>query len=156
MRRAITVLPPGSWTIQQQTGAVRLAYDDRQAGPKTISSLAGEEILLDLDTPRPLADGEGLALEDGGIFAVIAADEAVADLHTSGAAETARIAQHLEEQQIPMQVLHDGTLRIRHALAAVTLVESLGAHVHPNRAPFKPGSVGEAPVRGHSHCCGGH
>jgi urease accessory protein len=152
MRRATKVLPPGSFSVHEQTGAVRLTYDDRYRRRITLQSLAGEEFLLDLEKPHLLADGEGLALEGGGIFAVIAADEAVADIHTHGVAETARIAWHIGNRHIPVQVLDDGQLRIRHDPVLVDMIEGLGAHVHLNNAPFAPESGAYAQkAGGHSH-----
>lgn len=152
MRRATSVLPPGSWTINEQTGAVRLGYDDRYRRRITLRNLSGEEFLLDLEKPHLLVDGEGLALEGGGIFAVIAADEAVADIHTHGVAETARIAWHIGNRHIPVQVLEDGQLRIRHDPVLVEMVEGLGAHVHVKNAPFAP-EAGAYAMRavGHGH-----
>src|SRR3954470_5573889 len=95
MRRATKLLPPGGWAKTDQVGVVRLNYDDRYRRRITLTDEAGGEFLLDLEKPRLLAHGEGLALVGGGVIVVIAADEAVADIHTHSLAEAARIAWHI-------------------------------------------------------------
>ena len=152
MRRATTVLPPGGWAKADQQGVVRLSYDDRYRRRITLTDEAGGEFLLDLEKPRLLAHGEGLGLEGGGVIAVVAADEAVADIHTHSVAETARIAWHIGNRHTPLQVLRDGGLRIRHDAILEAMVEGLGAHVHLRHAPFAPeGGAYSAQSAGHSH-----
>jgi urease accessory protein len=152
MRRATKVLAPGTW--HDSVATVSLTYDDRYRRRTRLTDTAGIDFLLDLEKPRVLQHGEGLALEGGGVIAVVAADEAVADIHTHSLAETARIAWHIGNRHIPVQVLKDGSLRIRddHVLAA--MIEGLGAHVHRAMAPFSPegGAYSEeAKTRGHHH-----
>ena len=91
-------------------------------------------------------------LEGGGVLAVIAADEAVADIHTHSVAETARIAWHIGNRHIPVQVLGDGSLRIRDDSVLVAMIEGLGAHVHRGQAPFSPeGGAYSAEATKHTH-----
>ena len=131
---------------------MRLSYDDRYRRRTALRDEAGGEFLLDLEKPRLLAHGEGLGLEGGGVIAVIAADEAVADIHTHSTAETARIAWHIGNRHTPLQVLRDGSLRIRHDPILVAMVEGLGAHVHVKNAPFAPeGGAYSAQSTGHHH-----
>ncbi len=150
MRRATKVLPIGSW--QDSIGVVKLAFDDRYRRRITLTDTAGEAFLLDLDKPRTLQHGEGLALEGGGVIQVVAADEKVADIHTHSVAETARIAWHIGNRHIPVQVLTDGSLRIRDDHVLVEMIEGLGAHVHRHSAPFAPESGAySAENTGHHH-----
>ena len=151
MRRATKVLPAGSWNKTETVGAVCLSYDDRYRRRTTLRDREGGEFLLDLEKARLLAHGEGLSLEGGGVIEVIAADEAVADIHTHDAAQTARIAWHIGNRHTPLQVLSDGALRIRYDAILVAMVEGLGAHVHALTAPFAPESGAYAPQSGHPH-----
>ena len=152
MRRATHVLPPGGWKDGDRAGAVRLTYDDRYRRRITLTDIGGEAFLLDLEKPRLLAHGEGLLLEGGGVIEVLAADEAVADIHTHSVAETARIAWHIGNRHTPLQVLRDGSLRIRHDAILEAMVEGLGAHVHLLHAPFAPeGGAYSAQNTGHGH-----
>lgn len=150
MRRATRVLRPGSWPAENGAGIVKLAYDDRYRRRITLADTAGEPFLLDLEKPYALSHGEGLALEDGGVITVVAADEPVADIHTHSVAETARIAWHIGNRHIPLQVLSDGSLRIRDDHVLVEMIEGLGAHVHRRNAPFAPeGGAYSAEAGGH-------
>ena len=95
-------------------------------------------------------------VEGGGVIAVVAADEAVADIHTHSVAETASIAWHIGNRHIPVQVLKDGSLRIRDDHVLVEMIEGLGAHVHRGMAPFSPegGAYSEeakSPAHHHGH-----
>ena len=83
---------------------------------------------------------------------MIAAVEPVADLRCDDLVETARMAWHVGNRHIPVEVLEDGTLRIRDDHVIVQMAERLGAHVTRLRAPFapEPGAYAEASVA-HSH-----
>ncbi len=107
MRRAIRVLAPGTW--RESVATVSLAYEDRYRRRTRLTDTEGGDFLLDLEKPRVLQHGEGLALEDGGVIAVVATDEPVADVHTHSVAATARIAWHIGNRHIPLQVLKDGS-----------------------------------------------
>ena len=156
MRRATKVLPPGSWNKTETVGAACLSYDDRYRRRTTLRDRDGGEFLLDLEKTRLLVHGEGLGLEGGGVIEVIAADEAVADIHTHDAAQTARIAWHIGNRHTPLQVLKGGGLRIRFDAILVAMVEGLCAHVHAVTAPFAPESGAYAPQSGHHHSHHGH
>jgi urease accessory protein len=135
---------------------VRLTYEDRYRRRTTLRDEAGEEFLLDLAKPRLLAAGEGLGLEGGGVIEVVAADEAVVDVHVHDRAEAARIAWHIGNRHTPLQVLPDGSLRIRHDPILIAMVEGLGAHTHVKQAPFAPEGGAYSPQNRHDHMHSGH
>ena len=148
MRRATKVLARGEW--QESVATVSLTYDDRYRRRTLLTDTAGGDVLLDLEKPRVLQHGEGLVLDGGGVIAVVAADEPVADIHTHSVAETARIAWHIGNRHIPVQVLKDGGLRIRDDHVLVEMIEGLGAHVHRAMAPFSPeGGAYSDEAKGH-------
>ena len=68
MRRAITVLPAGSWRGTEPVATATLDFDERHRRRVRMLDDAGEPFLLDLDRPAVLADGDGLGLERGGII----------------------------------------------------------------------------------------
>lgn len=152
MRRATTVLPAGSWDLEEADGlsVAELTFDERYRRRVTLRDTKGE-FLLDLERPILLKDGDGLKLHDGSIILVKAADEKVADIHAHDPAETARIAWHIGNRHVPVQVLDDGTLRIRHDPVLVAMVEGLGAHVHVTKASFAPEAGAYAQKGGHDH-----
>jgi urease accessory protein len=153
MKRATKVLAAGSWNAKNAAGSVLLNYDDRYRRRTKLTDTNGNAFLLDLEKPRVLLHGEGLVLESGGILTVIAADEPIADIHTHSVAQTARIAWHIGNRHIPVQVLDDGSLRIRDDHVLVEMIEGLGAHVHRGLAPFSPegGAYSEEAKGNHHH-----
>ncbi len=135
--RAIAVHKAGHWPPgAREIDAIALDFDHRHRRRVLLTSAAGREILLDLGEVARLGDGDGLVLDEGGVVRVIAAPEAVLDLHA--APETLlRIAWHLGNRHLPVQML-GGALRIRadHVIAA--MVAGLGGHVHAREVPFDP------------------
>ena len=138
MRRAITVLPAGTWREAEPVATATLPFDQRQRRRIRMLDDAGEPFLLDLDRPVTLADGDGLGLAGGGIIRVRAADEAVIEARGATAAEAARLAWHLGNRHAPVQVLADGTLRLRDDPVLAAMLHGLGARILSRHAPFAP------------------
>src|SRR5262249_9636391 len=99
-----------------------------------------------------LREGDGLVLEDGGIVAVHAKPEAVCEVRCASAEELARIAWHLGNRHLPVEVLA-AALRIRDDHVIVAMLEGLGAAVTRTHAPFTPegGAYDQGPGQGHAH-----
>lgn len=138
MRRATAVARVGAWPVEAAVTAVSLVFEDRHRRRLVLVAADGAPVLLDLPRAQVLADGDGLALEDGGWIAVHAAPEPVLEVCGADAVMTARLAWHLGNRHTPVQVLDDGTLRLRddHVLAA--MLEGLGATLRGCLAPFDP------------------
>jgi urease accessory protein len=137
-RRAVVVLPAGSWLEVEPVATVTLPFEQRHRRRLRMLDDAGEAFLLDLDRPVLLADGDGLGLEGGGIIRVRAADEAVIEARGATAADTARLAWHLGNRHAAVQVLADGTLRLRDDAVLAHMLQGLGARLLLRRAPFRP------------------
>ncbi len=150
MRRATQVISAGEWIERDVQGSVTLAFDDRHRRRIRLTDDGGDIFLLDLVEVARIADGDGLALEGGGILKVLAADEDVTDINCKGLNETARIAWHLGNRHTPVQVLVTGGLRIRHDHVLAEMVEGLGATVEHKQAPFEP-EAGAYSGGGHGH-----
>lgn len=150
MRRATQVHTAGNWPTGDAAGSVTLDYDDRFRRRIRLTDDAGEDFLLDLSDATRLGDGDGLALDSGGYLRVQAADEAVADLRCATLVETAKLAWHVGNRHIPVQVLADGTLRIRDDHVIVAMAELHGATVTRHTAAFAP-EEGAYAGRGNGH-----
>jgi urease accessory protein len=154
MRRAGKVLHDGTWDTAKQVGTVTLAYIDRHRRRIVLADDAGLDFLLDLPDAVSLAHGDGLELNDGGVIKVMAANEDVADITCKDAAHLARVAWHLGNRHLPVEIIPD-ELRLRiawdHVIAA--MAEGLGAKAIRARAPFHPegGAYGQAHGEGHGH-----
>ena len=145
LARATTVASANEWPAERQCATVTLDYDGRHRRRIRLVTDEGEPFLLDLAEAVRLGEGDGLALEDGGYVRVVAAEEAIADLNCQGPFETARIAWHIGNRHIPIQILASGSLRIRDDHVIVEMARQLGAQVHRHKAPFSPEPGAYAP-----------
>jgi len=136
--RALAVDPAGAWDRQRLRGRVTLASDDRHRRRVTMRADEGFEFLLDLVHATYLKAGDGLALEDGSYVEVRAADEPVMDFVCADRAHLARVAWHIGNRHLAVQVLPDGSLRLLDDHVIAEMAETLGAKVRRHRAPFDP------------------
>ena len=97
----------------------------------------GTAFLLDLPQATALRDGDGLVLDDGSIVRVVGKPEPLVEIEAPDAAARLRIAWHIGNRHVEVQVVGD-KLRIRrdHVLEAMLL--GLGATLTPIEAPFDP------------------
>jgi urease accessory protein len=148
MRRAFAVRPSGQWPAPQQVGRITLAFDDRHRRRLLMTDDGGEAFMLDLPHAVLLADGDGLELEGGGFIQVVAAEEDMAELHCATPEELARIAWHIGNRHMAVQIIPGG-LRLPWDHVLVEMLEGLGAKVEKCRAPFHP--EGGAYAKAHDH-----
>ena len=135
--RAISVLPASVWDATEAVDSVLLDFDMRHRRRIVLRTEAGADLLLDLAQAARLRDGDGLVLETGGVVRVRARPEALLEVHAHGAGALARLAWHLGNRHLPVQVLGD-RLRIRDDHVIAAMIEGLGAHVDSIEAPFDP------------------
>jgi urease accessory protein len=145
--RATTVHPAGSWS-GSTSDSVLIDFDRRHRRRIVLQTEAGSDVLIDLPHAVRLRDGDGLALEDGQIIRVVAKPEPLLEIHAHGPAELVRIAWHLGNRHLPVQLLGD-RIRIRADHVIADMVHQLGGHAHAIEAPFDP--EGGAYAGGHSH-----
>jgi urease accessory protein len=150
MNRATKVIPAGEWsTLSIDT--VELDFEARHRRRIALRGLRGFEFLLDLPEAVRLRNGDGLVLEDGRIVLVKAMREPLAEIAAAGPTELARIAWHLGNRHLPVQIL-DGKLRIRHDHVIEDMVRGLGATVTGVEAAFDPeGGAYDADHHEHAH-----
>jgi urease accessory protein len=146
--RATEVLPAGGWDPARESGTVLIDYDRRFRRRILLTTTQGQEVLLDLPTAVRLRHGDGLLLESGGVVRVQARPEALLDIHAHDDGDLVRIAWHLGNRHLPVQVLGEH-LRIRADHVIEEMVELLGGHVEHVLAPFDP--EGGAYAGGHHH-----
>ena len=137
MRRAIAVHSRGHWPEEAAVDAVSLAFADRHRRRMRLVADSGTPFLLDLARAQPLAEGDGLELDNGRYVRVAAAAEPVIEVEAESLAALLRIAWHLGNRHLPLQAL-DGRLRIRDDHVIAAMVTGLGGHVVRLDAPFDP------------------
>lgn len=148
--RALHVEPSGRWSGEVADSVV-LGFDDRHRRRLRMRGTRGLDFLLDLDAATPLRGGDALLLEDGRRVEVVAAPEALVEITGASAAGTVRIAWHLGNRHLPVQLA--GTrLRIRRDHVIEAMVEGLGARLRAIEAPFDPeGGAYADDVAAHAH-----
>src|SRR5579862_4684506 len=148
MRRAIAVRSKGNWPQDAAADTVTLAFLDRHRRRIRLVADSGEAFLLDLSRTAHLADGDGLELNDGNFIAVRAAPERVLEIAADDAAHLLRIAWHLGNRHLPLQVAGE-RLRVRDDHVIAEMVQGLGGRITRLDAPFDP-EIG-AYAAGHAH-----
>jgi urease accessory protein len=148
--RAVSVLRAGDWADASALDQVQLDHDRRHRRRILLTTDAGRELLVDLAHATRLRDGDGLALEEGGVVRVRARPEPLLEIHAHSADALVRIAWHLGNRHLPVQLLGDRVrIRADHVIAA--MVEGLGGHAHALDAPFDPEDGAYAGGGGHHH-----
>lgn len=150
MRKAIKRIDHGAWSRDEKIGTVTLAFDDRHRRRIRMLDDAGEPFMLELTEAEHLHNGDGLRLDQGGIIEVRSAKEAVLDIICQDTVHAARIAWHIGNRHLPMQVLGNGNLRIRADHVLADMLKGLGAEVQELESAFSP-EPGAYATGGHGH-----
>ena len=139
------VLPAGTWS-GTPVDSVLIDFDRRHRRRIQLETVGGAEVLLDLAQAVRLRDGDGLQVAGGGVVLVRARPEPVLEIHVHDQAALVRIAWHLGNRHLPVQLLGE-RIRIRADHVIADMVRGLGAHVHEMEAPFDPegGAYAAAP-----------
>jgi urease accessory protein len=129
---------------------VTLAYLDRHRRRIRLVADSGAAFLLDLPRAQHLADSDGLELDSGGYIRVCAAPEPVLEIAAADRDSLLRIAWHLGNRHLPLQVTGD-RLRIREDHVIAEMVSGLGGQITHREAPFDPEFGAYAAGAAHSH-----
>jgi len=136
MLRATSIKPAAAWTGAAADRVV-LDHGDRHCRRVTLTGANGLSFALDLPIATRLHGGDALVLEDGRLVQVVAAPEALLEIRCADPQHLARVAWHLGNRHVLVQVLPDA-LRIRRDHVLAELATQLGAHVTALEAPFEP------------------
>jgi urease accessory protein len=134
-----------------------LGFEDRFRRRVRLFDDEGHAFWLDLDHATRFEDGDGLALEGGGVILVRAAIEDVLEIVGEDIQHTARLAWHIGNRHTPVEVLKNGHLRIQYDHVLEHMLVGLGAVASRTRSKFSPESgaydsqsQGET-AHGHAH-----
>lgn len=153
MIRAFDIEAAGTWDVSRRRTSVSLDFDRRCRRRIALEAVDGTSFLLDLRQPRHLRDGDGIALETGGIVEVMAAAEPLLEVRCADHAQLMRVAWHLGNRHIPTELRPD-SLRIRADHVLADMARGLGVQVTEISAAFNPESGAYARVSimpGHAH-----
>lgn len=138
MRRAVACEMQGTWPADQEVATATLPFGERFRRRICLKDDAGEPFLLDLERAVVLGDGAGLRLDEGGYIRVAAAAEDVMEIEVATARELTRVAWHLGNRHVPLQIVGDRTLRIAADPALAGMLKALHVCTRLGRAPFMP------------------
>ena len=128
-------------------GQLRLPFELRQKSRLRTKLVSGEEIALMLPRGEILRGGDLVLASDGRVIEVLAEPEALAHIES---AELARLAYHLGNRHVPVQV-GNGFLRIAADHVLEEMARKLGAKVSHVEAPFEPEAGAYAGGHDHRH-----
>jgi urease accessory protein len=137
MRRALEIRAAGTWNGASAIDRVVLDAAERHRRRVALTGERGTAFLLDLPHATALKDGDGLVLEDGAIVCVAGKPESLVEIAAQNPQELARLAWHIGNRHVDMQVLGD-RLRIRRDHVLEDMLRRLGARLFCIEAPFDP------------------
>ena len=152
MKRAREVKTAGHWDSASAVDSITLDADERHRRRVVLTGERGTKFLLDLPQATGLRDGEGLLLDDGAIVRIVGRPEPLIEIAAADARELARVAWHIGNRHIDVQIVGE-RLRIRRDHVIEDMLRGLGARLTPVEAPFDP-EHGAYDHHGHEH--GGH
>ena len=148
--RAEKIHSSTAWDQSTAVDRVLIDHDHRHRRRIVLQTEAGANLLIDLPHAVRLRDGDGLVLDDGGVVRVVAQPEPLMEIHAHDDGELVRIAWHLGNRHLPVQLLGD-RIRIRSDHVIAEMVEGLGGHVEAIEAPFDPEAGAYAGGGEHRH-----
>ncbi|HMK71121.1 MAG TPA: urease accessory protein UreE [Xanthobacteraceae bacterium] len=151
MKCAREVKTAGHWDDAKAVDSIALDAQERHRRRVVLTGERGTKFLLDLPQATTLHDGDGLVLDDGGIVRVVGRPEPLVEIAAVNAHELARIAWHVGNRHIELQIVGE-RLRIRRDHVIERMLRGLGAKLYVIEAPFDP----EQGAYAHGHDQGGH
>lgn len=150
MPRATSVLAAADRHGRAVVDTVILGYAQRSAQKIAVTGVKGGAFEIDLHEPRRLRTDDLLLLDDGTLIEVLAAPEPLIEARATDVAALARLAWHLGDRHVPVQVLPNRVRALRDGTIEA-LLKSLGAKVTLIDAPFEPEGGAYASAHGHDH-----
>jgi urease accessory protein len=149
MPRVVRVIAAGSSDVRP-IDSVILSGEQRRVQYGEFIGVNGTRFTLALPAPVLLRMGDALEFDDGSVIEVVAAPEPLVEIRGSDLTHLARLAWHLGDRHVPVQVLAN-RLRMRRDAALEALLEKLGARLAAIEAPFDPegGAYAAQSVRAH-------
>ena len=150
MLRVVRVVSSAASDSARHIDSVILAGDQRRVQAVHLTGVNGTHIGLMLPEPVLLRMGDALELDDGSFIDVVIEPEPLIEIRGNDLTHLARLAWHLGDRHVPVQVLAN-RLRMRRDPALEALLQNLGARLTPIEAPFDPegGAYASAPAHDH-------
>ena len=156
MPRATRVLHAAERQDAAVVDTLILNHAQRQAQKGFLFGVKGICVELDFPEAVRLRTDDALVLDTGGLVEIVAEPEPLIEARAADLPALARLAWHLGDRHVPIQVL-ERRLRLKRDPVVEALLESLGAKITAIDAPFEPeGGAYDAPADDHHHHDHGH
>jgi urease accessory protein len=155
MPRALRVITANDRHGRTPVDTVILDYAHRSTPKITVSGVKGTGVDIDLETPARLRTDDLLELDNGALIEVVAAPEPLIESRATDVSALARLAWHLGDRHVPVQLLPN-RIRAQRDPAVESLLKSLGAKVMHIEAPFEPEGGAYETAHAHDHAHHGH
>jgi urease accessory protein len=139
MKRAREIRGAGAWNAADAVDCITLDAHDRHRRRIVLTAERGTTFMLDLPRATALRDGDALVLDDGALVKIAGRAEPLVEIAAESPQDLARLAWHIGNRHIDVQVLGD-RLRIRRDHVIEGMLAGLGAFLKPIDAPFHPES----------------
>ncbi len=150
MPRAARVIAAADRRERPVADTLILDYARRSAGAFSATGLKGGRFDLALDKPVRLRTDDMLELDDGTLLEVVAAPEPLLEARAPDLSGLMRLAWHLGDRHVLVQVLPN-RIRVQREAGLESLLQSLGARLIMIEAPFEPEGGAYAVSHGHHH-----
>ena len=150
MRRVVRVVSSAQADSARHIDSVMLAGDQRRLQTAHLTGVNGTAIGAMLPEPVLLRMGDALELDDGTFVDVVVEPEPLVEIRGNDLTHLARLAWHLGDRHVPVQVLPN-RLRLRRDPALEDMLKKLGARLTEIEAPFDPEGGAYATHAAHDH-----
>jgi urease accessory protein len=148
MLRVVRIVDSAS-NSARQIDTLILKADQRRVQAGHFTGVNGTQIGIMLSEPVSLRNGDALELDDGGIVDVVIEPEPLVEIRGRDLTHLARLAWHLGDRHVPVQILAN-RLRMRPDAALEAMLKGLDARITAIEAPFDP-EGGAYAQHGHAH-----
>ena len=133
-----------------------LPHDLRRIRRKRLTCVHGDAVLVDFAETTALAHGDALALEDGRLVEIIAAEEDLLEIQARDPQHLLTLAWHIGNRHLAAEIQPDRIL-ILYDHVIGHMLEHLGARVSRVSLPFHPeGGAYGGDHQAHDHGDHGH
>lgn len=137
MQRAISVVRKAAVKQDQVVDTLTLDHEDRNRRRLALKADGGLDILLDLDKPTGLGDGDAVKLEDGRLVQIRAAAQNLLEIRAENPLRLMRVAWHIGNRHTPAEITADAIyIENDHVLAE--MIRGQGCAMSEVTRPFQP------------------
>lgn len=151
MQRAISVVRKAAVKQDRVVETLTLDHEDRNRRRVALKGDGGQDILLDLDKPTALNDGDAVKLEDGSLVLIKAAAQKLIEITAENPLRLARVAWHIGNRHTPAEITANA-IYIEHDHVLAEMVRGQGCAMADVERPFQP----ERGAYDHDHADCGH